>query len=71
MGFARAERDWLVGGKFSAADTQMSFVGEVADVFSRFAIHPNIKGWVDRFQARPAYCAALEKGDPYGMGPKP
>jgi glutathione S-transferase len=31
--------------------------------------YPNIKGWVERFQARPAYIAALEKGGPYNLGP--
>ena len=36
-------------------------VGEVAGAFGRFSDYPNIKGWVDRFQARPAYRAALEK----------
>ena len=65
-----ADRDWLVGGEFSAADIQMSFVGEVAGAFGRFSDFPNIKGWVDRFQARPAYRAALEKGGPYNLGPK-
>lgn len=70
MGFARAEGDWLAGEEFSAADIQMSFVGDVAGVFGRFAIYPNIKGWVDRFEARPAYRAAVDKGGPCGMGPK-
>jgi len=63
-------RDWLLGGDISAADIQMSFVGEVTGAFGRYAKYPNIKGWVDRFQARPAYRAALEKGGPYNMGPR-
>jgi len=65
-----AGRDWLLGGDISAADIQMSFVGEVTGAFGRYAQYPNIKGWVDRFQARPAYRAALEKGGPYNMGPR-
>ena len=64
-----ADRDWLVED-FSGADIQMSFVGEVAGAFGQFANFPNIKGWVDRFQSRPAYRAALEKGGPYNLGPK-
>lgn len=48
----------------------MSFVGEVTGAFGRYAQYPNIKAWVDRFQARPAYRAALEKGGPYNMGPR-
>ncbi len=62
-------RDWLMG-QFSAADIQMSFVGEVVGAFGRLAQYPNIAAWVERFQARPAYRTALEKGGPYNMGPK-
>lgn len=65
-----AGRDWLLGADFTAADIQMSFVGEVTGAFGRYAQYPNIKAWVDRFQARPAYRAALEKGGPYNMGPR-
>ncbi len=65
-----AGRDWLLGGDITAADIQMSFVGEVASAFGRQAQFPNIKGWVDRFQSRPAYRVALEKGGPYNMGPR-
>jgi glutathione S-transferase len=62
-------RDWLVGGDLTGADIQMSFVGEVATALGQSAQYPNIKAWVDRFQARPAYRRALEKGGPYSMGP--
>jgi glutathione S-transferase len=60
-------RDWLLGSELSAADIQMSFVGEVTGAFGRFAQYPNIKAWVERFQARPAYRAALEKGGAYSL----
>lgn len=63
-------RDWLLGSALTAADIQMSFVGEVVGAFGRYGQYPNIKAWVDRFQARPAYRAALAKGGPYNMGPK-
>ena len=63
-----AGRDWLVGDDITAADIQMSFVGEIAK--SRGAGYPNIVAWVDRFQARPAYRKALEKGGPYNLGPR-
>lgn len=62
-----AGRDWLLGD-FSAADVQMSFVGEVLNPFGRLGAYPNIKAWVQRFQARPAYKAALEKGGAYAYG---
>lgn len=62
-------RDWLMGD-FTAADVQMSFVGEVAGAFGRFQAFPNIGAWVKRFQDRPAYRKALEKGGAYNLGPK-
>jgi glutathione S-transferase len=64
-----AGKDWLMG-QFSGADIQMSFVGEVVGAFGRLAQYPNIAAWVKRFQARPAYRKALEKGGAYNMGPK-
>ena len=67
---ALAGRDWLVGAGITAADIQMSFVGEIAVVYGRGEQFPNIKAWVDRFQARPAYRRALDKGGPYNMGPR-
>ena len=57
-------RDWLLG-EFTAADVQMSFVGEILAPFGRMDAYPDIKAWVKRFQARPAYKAALEKGGAY------
>ncbi|WP_397401091.1 glutathione S-transferase family protein [Phenylobacterium sp.] len=65
-----AGRDWLVGDALSAADIQMSFVGEIVKSTGRGGEYPNIAAWVDRFQARPAYKTALAKGGPYNMGPK-
>jgi len=60
-------RDWLVGDELSGADIQMSFVGEVTGAFGRLDQYPNIKAWLGRFQARPAYKAALEKGGAYSF----
>ena len=60
-------KGWLVDGEFTAADIQMSFVGEVTGAFGRLDSYPNIKAWVERFQARPAYKAALEKGGAYSF----
>jgi glutathione S-transferase len=58
-------REWLLGDVFSGADIQMSFVGEVArELRARF---PNIDAWVRRFQQRPAYRRALERGGPYSF----
>jgi glutathione S-transferase len=65
-----AGRDWILGSEFSGADVQMSFVGEVTNAFGKLGTYPNLKAWVDRFQARPAYRKALEKGGAYNLGPK-
>lgn len=68
LGFVDASlkgRDWLVGNDLSGADIQMSFVGEAARGLR--ADYPNIDAWVKRFQARPAYRRALERGGPYAL----
>jgi glutathione S-transferase len=62
---ALATQDWLLPSGFSAADIQMSFVGEAAR--QARAQFPNLDAWVKRFQARPAYLRALEKGGPYAL----
>jgi glutathione S-transferase len=60
-------RDYFMGD-FTAADVQMSFVGEVGRAFGRLADKPALNGWVDRIHARPAYKKALEKGGAYAIG---
>ena len=61
-----AGKDYLLGD-FTAADIQMSFVGEIAGAFGQLAAYANLAGWVARFQARPAYARALLKGGPYSF----
>jgi glutathione S-transferase len=60
-------RPYILGKKLSAADIQLSFIGELAA--ARFGIsgYPDLEAWVKRFQARPAYKAALAKGGPYNF----
>ena len=58
-------REWLVGATLSGADIQMSFVGEALRGLR--GQYPNIDAWVRRFQARPAYRRALERGGPYAL----
>ena len=64
---ALKDRPYILGHELSAADIQLSFIGELAR--ARFGIdhYPDIKAWVQRFQARPAYQAALEKGGAYSL----
>ena len=61
-------KEWLVGGAITGADIQMSFVGEVAGARGNRERYPNIEAWVKRFQARPAYRKAIERGGPYAYG---
>jgi glutathione S-transferase len=58
-------REWLVATTFSGADIQMSFVGEAARGLR--AGYPAIEAWVQRFQQRPAYQRALQRGGPYAL----
>ena len=64
---ALRDRPWLLGQELTAADIQMSFVGEVAGAFGKRQAYPNIDAWVKRFQARPAYKTALERGGAYSF----
>jgi glutathione S-transferase len=58
-------KDWLLNNEMTGADIQMSFVGEAASARTNRAAYPHIESWVARFQARPAYRKALERGGPY------
>jgi len=62
-----AGRNYLLGD-FTAADVQMSFVGEVGRAFGRLADKPNLDAWVARLHERPAYKRALERGGTYNIG---
>jgi glutathione S-transferase len=59
------DRPYILGNELSAADIQLSFIGELAA--ARFGIddYPDIRSWLQRFQARPAYKAALAQGGAY------
>jgi len=52
--------DWFAGDAFSAADIQMSFPVEAAS--ARIGAKPNMKRFLERIHARPAYQRAIEKG---------
>ena len=61
-------KEWLVGTQMSGADIQMSFVGEVAGSRGNRERYPHLDAWVKRFQARPAYRTAIERGGVYAYG---
>ena len=61
-------RDWLVGNQMTGADIQMSFVGEVAGSRGNRENYLHLDAWVKRYQARPAYRKAIERGGAYAYG---
>lgn len=59
---------WFCGDKFTAADIQMSFAVEAAEVRTNLRDdYPNLAAFLERIRARPAYKRALEKGGPYEL----
>jgi glutathione S-transferase len=58
-------KDYFVGGKLTGADIQMSFVGEMAKIFGMIDAYPNLKEWLARMHARPAFKRSIEKGGAY------
>lgn len=60
-------KSYLVNDTFSAADIQMSFIGEVAQSFQLLNQRPNLQAWVKRFQARAAYQSAITRGGVYNL----
>jgi glutathione S-transferase len=64
---ALGEQPFLMGEALTGADIQVSFVAEVARAFGRLGPYSNLLAYVERFQGRPAYRRALEKGGPYNL----
>jgi glutathione S-transferase len=58
-------KDYFVAGKLTGADIQMSFVGEMAKIFGKIDAYPNLKSWLARMHARPAFKRSIEKGGAY------
>ncbi len=65
-----SQKQYLLGDELTAADVQMSFVGELAVALTDVSDFPHLDSWVSRFQSRPAYRAAIEKGGPYRFARK-
>ncbi len=60
-------RDYFLGDELTAADVQLSFAIEVANVQGQLGKFGNLQGFIERIKARPAYKAALERGGPYAF----
>jgi glutathione S-transferase len=52
---------YLLGDAFSAADIQLSFIGEIAGVRVDRSAYPHLDRWVRMLQERPAYQRARTK----------
>ena len=63
-----AKSTWFCGDAMTAADIQMSFAVEAAEVRTDLATdYPNLTALLERMRSLPAYQAALEKGGPYKL----
>lgn len=59
---------WFCGDQLTAADIQLSFAVEAAEVRSDLTVdYPHLHGFLESARARPAYQAALERGGPYKL----
>jgi glutathione S-transferase len=59
---------WFCGEEMTAADIQMSFALEAAEVRTDLATdYPNLESFLNRIRELPTYQAALEKGGPYQL----
>lgn len=68
MESALAGSEWFCGTTLTAADVQMSFPVEAAEVRAGLGRdYPRLQDFLDRIRARPAYQRALEKGGPYEL----
>ena len=62
------ESRWFCGEVFSAADVQMSFALEAAEVRSNLTDeYPHLAAFLETIRARPAYKRALDKGGHYEL----
>ena len=65
---ALSRSGWFCGGDMTAADIQMSFAVEAAEVRTDLrAGYPQLAGFLERIRALPTYQAALETGGPYQL----
>lgn len=63
-----SESTWFCGEELTAADIQMSFAVEAAEVRTDLRQdYPQLASFLDRIRARPAYKVAIEKGGHYEL----
>ena len=54
-------RDYFIGNGLTGADINLSFVTQMALRFAGREAYPNLTGFVDRIEMRPAYKRAIER----------
>jgi glutathione S-transferase len=59
--------EWFAGEAFTAADVQMSFPVEAAGARIGLETRPNMRAWLAKVHARPAYARALERGGAFEL----
>ena len=62
------DKPFFVGESLTGADIQLVFALEAANAGGRLGHWPNLKTYLDRMQARPAYKRGIERGGPYRLG---
>jgi glutathione S-transferase len=60
-------RDYFMGRELTGCDIQLSFVVEAANAFGRLGERANLRAFLARIKARPAYRKAIEKGGAYAF----
>ncbi|MDB9926568.1 glutathione S-transferase [Hyphomicrobiales bacterium] len=60
--------EFFFRNKFSGLDTMLSFVLEASKISDSLKNYPNLVHALDRYQSRPAYKKALDKGGEYILG---
>jgi glutathione S-transferase len=58
---------WFCGDRFTAADVQMSFAIEAAEVRSDLSGYPHLARFLAAIRGRPAYKKAIDKGGHYEL----
>ena len=61
------EHEYLVGDTFTAADIQVSFVLEAAQLNNALVRYPNLGTYLQRMRTRPAHQRALVRGGPFDL----
>jgi len=62
-----AGREFIVGNEFTGADVQITFVAEMATLLGPIGPYSNLRSYLTRMHARPAYRRAIERGGPSMM----